>query len=191
MARTAGRSSEDTRRVVLAAAARVLRTRGIQATLDDIAREAGMSKGGLIYHFPSKEELMQALATDMVEGFRAHVRSCIDPGDDLPGRLVRAYIRACFDTSADVQTSREIMALMAQLSIIPAVSGIADADAERWREDFREDGLPTGVRNLVVSAADGASITPLWGEKPVTHEHAELELQLISLTLNSEHWHQD
>jgi AcrR family transcriptional regulator len=184
MGRTAGRSSEDTRRVVLAAAARVLQTRGIQATLDDIAREAGMSKGGLVYHFPSKEQLMRALATDMVEGFRARVRSCIDPGDDLPGRLVRAYIRACFDTSDDVQTSRETMALMAQLSIIPAVSEIADADAERWSRDFREDGLPTGVRNLVVSAADGASITPLWGEKPLTQEQAELELQLINITLN-------
>jgi len=34
-------------------------------TLDAVAREAGVSKGGLLYHFPSKEALLSA----MVESF--------------------------------------------------------------------------------------------------------------------------
>jgi AcrR family transcriptional regulator len=191
MGQTTRRSSEETRRAALSAAAKILRARGIQASLEDIAREAGMSKGGLIYHFPSKDELIQALAVTMIEGFRTHVRSCIEPGDDGPGRLTRAYVRACFDTSTDVQTSLETMALMAQLSVIPTVSAIADADAQRWSDELREDGLPTAVRDLVVFAADGASITPLWGSKPPTQQHADLERQLINLTLDPKSWHKN
>jgi AcrR family transcriptional regulator len=189
MGRTVGRSSEDTRRVALTAAARVLRARGMQATLDDIAREAGMSKGGLIYHFPSKDDLIRNLAVDIVERFRAHVLSCINPDDSAPGRLTRAYVRACFDATADAQITRETMSLMAQLIILPEVAKVADADSNQWAADLREDGLPATVRALVVTAADGASITPLWGGKPLTEEHAVLERQLIELTHHPEHWH--
>lgn len=62
MGRTTGRSPEDTRRLVLDAAASAIRTHGIGATLDLVAREAGISKGGLVYHFPSKTALLVALA---------------------------------------------------------------------------------------------------------------------------------
>ena len=37
-------------------------------TLDRIAEEAGVSKGGLLYHFPSKDELIVALLTHFVNG---------------------------------------------------------------------------------------------------------------------------
>lgn len=40
------------------------------ATLDAVARDAGVSKGGLIYHFPSREALVVGLCerfTDLVE----------------------------------------------------------------------------------------------------------------------------
>ena len=38
-------------------------------TLEAVAREAGVSKGGLLYHFPSKEALISGMIGRLVEGF--------------------------------------------------------------------------------------------------------------------------
>jgi len=47
-------------------------------TLDAVAREAGVSKGGLLYHFPSKEGLLTA----MVESFCGQLAKAVpvEPG---------------------------------------------------------------------------------------------------------------
>ncbi|MEV4728318.1 TetR/AcrR family transcriptional regulator, partial [Micromonospora humida] len=94
MGRTAGRSPQDTRRALLDAAADAVRARGIHASLDDIARFAGVSKGGLIYHFASKDDLILELARDQLASFQAGIDAALDPTDTAPGRLTRAYLRA-------------------------------------------------------------------------------------------------
>lgn len=54
--------TQDTRQEVLKAALRVYARSGISAaTLEDIATEAGVTKGTLCWHFHSKEELLTAL----------------------------------------------------------------------------------------------------------------------------------
>jgi AcrR family transcriptional regulator len=54
----------------VAAATRVLATKGYARTsLLDIAREAGMSKGALHYHFPSKEALVSKVLESALDKF--------------------------------------------------------------------------------------------------------------------------
>lgn len=53
---------------ILAAAEEVVGTVGAaRMTLEGVAQAAGVSKGGLLYHFPSKESLLGALAQHYVE----------------------------------------------------------------------------------------------------------------------------
>ena len=60
---------------VLEAAERVLVEVGTaRLTLEGVAHAAGVSKGGLLYHFPSKESLLTALAQRYVES----MDHCID-----------------------------------------------------------------------------------------------------------------
>jgi AcrR family transcriptional regulator len=181
MGRTAGRGAGDTRRLVLDAASEVFRTRGTGATLDDVARQAGVSKGGLVYHFPSKDVLVQALVAAMLEEFRTAVHACLDPDDDQPGRLVRAYVRASLSLP-DTGEAREASALIAQLVTAPEVAEVARADAARWKGDLAADGLPADVITLVVSAADGASVAPLWGATLRDDERDQLVARLVGLT---------
>ena len=55
---------------VLRAAHRVVLRDGVSAlTLEAVAREAGRSKGGLLYHFPTKEALIQGLIADPIVRF--------------------------------------------------------------------------------------------------------------------------
>ena len=54
--------TQDTRKVVLEAALRVFARSGISAaTLDDIAAEAGVTKGTLCWHFHNKDELLSGI----------------------------------------------------------------------------------------------------------------------------------
>ena len=60
---------------VLEAAERVVGDIGAaRMTLDAVAQAAGVSKGGLLYHFPSKESLLSALAQRYVDS----MQMCID-----------------------------------------------------------------------------------------------------------------
>lgn len=68
-------------------------------SLDAVAAEAGVSKGGLLYHFPSKHHLLRALVDDHVQHMReAMLRlapDCFD-ADQGPERALagaRAYLK--------------------------------------------------------------------------------------------------
>jgi AcrR family transcriptional regulator len=188
MPRKAGRGPEETRRALLDAAATVIRTRGVSASLDEIARVAGVSKGGLLYHFATKDDLVRALTHDLLDTFRAEVTAAIDPADDAPGRLTRAYVRACLATAHDEAALRDSVVLVAQLNSFPEITDLARADARRSQEDLRADGLPHHVLSLVITSADGASTAPMYGEALPHDEVRQLERQLLRLTLDQRLW---
>lgn len=70
---------------VLEAAERVVTEVGpARLTLELVAQAAGVSKGGLLYHFPSKELLLIALANRYVQSLQqriAHAKDSIAAGD--------------------------------------------------------------------------------------------------------------
>lgn len=79
---------------VLEAAERVVTEVGAaRLTLDAVAQAAGVSKGGLLYHFPSKESLLSALAQRYVDS----MHDCIEAAkgslqDGESGRDLKACI---------------------------------------------------------------------------------------------------
>ncbi|WAL67970.1 ScbR family autoregulator-binding transcription factor [Amycolatopsis cynarae] len=66
--------SEQTRRLLLDAAAQLLHRHGYAATsLVDISRAAGVTKGGLYFHFSSKDEICDEVQDGAVAMLREHV----------------------------------------------------------------------------------------------------------------------
>ncbi len=66
------KSGEKTRAALLDAASRIVQQRGVEhLTLDLTAQEAGVSKGGLLYHFPSKEALIKGMIQSYLPRFTA------------------------------------------------------------------------------------------------------------------------
>ena len=184
MGRTAGRSPEETRQGILDAATALIARRGISVSLTEIARAAGVSKGGLIYHFPSKEVLVHAGALALFERFRSAVEgAAADEPADEPGRLARAYIRVSFaDASGSGDDLRELIAVAAQLMADDTVRDLADADGARWRADLAADGLPPAVVRMIVAATDGVSSAPLWGQILQADDRDALERELVAMT---------
>jgi AcrR family transcriptional regulator len=66
--RAARAEGVESRERLLAAALRVFARRGYrQASVDEIAREAGYSKGALYWHFSGKQELLETLLEERVD----------------------------------------------------------------------------------------------------------------------------
>lgn len=60
--------AEGTRDRILDALEKLLLVNGVaQVTLEAVAAQAGVSKGGLLYHFPSKEALLAAMVRRLGE----------------------------------------------------------------------------------------------------------------------------
>ena len=150
------------RTAMLDAALRVIENNGIAAlTLDAVAAEAGVTKRGLIYHFPSKHALITAIHVLLADRMDATLREALgkDPVEATEEERTVAYVR----TSADA-ASRVDLRLIAEAHAEdePEWTAPWEALAETW---FPEESLldeepdERRVRNLVARmAADG-----LWG----------------------------
>ncbi|MCM6776499.1 TetR/AcrR family transcriptional regulator [Nocardia sp. CDC159] len=90
--RSRRRDARDNRERIVAAARRRFGADGLDASLNAIAREAGVSIGTLYNHFPSREELIEEtfleLAEESVRSAEAALTSA-DPWDGLVGHLIR------------------------------------------------------------------------------------------------------
>ncbi|MER8388986.1 TetR family transcriptional regulator [Mesorhizobium sp. M1380] len=83
----------NSREKILAAAAAVARETGPGSlSLDAVASRAGVSKGGLLYNFPTKAKLMQALVEDYLSAFQQALEAARTNGVSGESPLA-AYIR--------------------------------------------------------------------------------------------------
>jgi len=69
-------------------------------TLDDAAARAGISKGGLLYHFPSKSDLFSGLCDRLAEA----IDNAIAEAPDDQAGLVRWYLSAATDVAVGKDT---------------------------------------------------------------------------------------
>jgi TetR/AcrR family transcriptional regulator len=92
------REREERRSCILEAAEAVFMSKGFdQATMDDIAAEAELSKGTLYLYFRSKDDLFSALSARMIEAMVMEFEAlCRKARDGLSA--VRAMLQGCADS---------------------------------------------------------------------------------------------
>jgi AcrR family transcriptional regulator len=181
------RDAVRTRKALLAAAEQEIATHGPSVSLDAVARAAGVSKGGLLHHFRSRDALFTALVAEWLDRFDAAVARHADPGDDRPGRLCRAFVRATFDDPAASSGPWVRPAVQAALLVVPAVRDLAEAAAQRWDDELRADGLPRDRVILITRAADGLAMADLFtGTAGDRVDREELRDLLLALTESTE-----
>src|SRR5262245_27168072 len=76
--RTARSDARQNRARILAAARARFATDGIDAQIDDIAREAGVAVGTIYHHFGSKDALLEAIVHDRFQRMAEHIGSLLD-----------------------------------------------------------------------------------------------------------------
>lgn len=178
------KAPEETRRKLLDATVRLLAHEGAtQLTLAAVAQEAGVSKGGLLHHFPTKQALLaDGLSEwfDLVwqEHFEAELAR--EP-EDVPGRKSRAYIRASFDRTDD-----EKMLVAALTRVIAAYPNWFVGPSGIFNEGWslaEDDGLPGARAQLIKVSCDGLWLSEIAG-MPLIPEAMQQQLREELLRLS-------
>jgi AcrR family transcriptional regulator len=87
-------------------------------TLEAVAAEAKMSKGGLLHYFPTKDRLIEGLVNRCAEHWRAGMLEAFEETPEGPGRMTRALLSHLDDaetwTEQCQQSSSAAFAALAQ-----------------------------------------------------------------------------
>lgn len=157
--------SELTHASLLLAAQEVLRRDGLRAlTLDRVAKEAGVSKGGLTHHFPSKDILLIAMYNQFFVEMSAHVDRLLDkePDQGQRGRFLRAYMGVNIETIQ--QGIPSFILNLLELAIVKP-------DIFQSRRDFfadmqrkvEADGIDPVLASILAGASDSLWLQVLFG----------------------------
>ncbi|MBK8137442.1 MAG: TetR/AcrR family transcriptional regulator [Chloroflexi bacterium] len=179
---TKKRGAPSKRDSILYAAGQVVISEGAgQLTLDSVAEKAGVSKGGLLYHFPTKDALISELLSAYLGAFDAQIGDYI-AGDteSKAGRFLRAYVRTSFtDTRPDPGLAA---AALAAITARPELlQKVRDKYAE-WQSRALSDEIPIETALTVMLATDGIWCAELLGIEPLkSDQRALLQTALLRL----------
>lgn len=154
---------------MLDAAEAVVVSQGIaNLTLDAVAAEARMSKGGLLHYFPSKDHLVEGLVTRCAEHWRAGADEAYEQAPPGPGRMARALLSHLSDARAwTQQCQRSSSSAFAALAQNPRLIQPMRAVYAELRRRLAADGLAPGVGETVMAAMDGLWLNRVLGLGPV------------------------
>ena len=161
-------AATKTRRKLLDAATAVVRRDGARAlTLDAVAAEAGVSKGGLLYHFKSKRELLDG----MLEGWLEELQTEIEAASD--GNFAAGWVRAS-DVSgwAAPERATEFGFLAAMVEEPATLERVRERYAE-WMTRLTAGSDDPARATLARLAADGLWLADLLGLAPPSGELRE------------------
>jgi len=122
-------AASDTRERILTAATDLFGLRGVDAvSLDVIAAEVGVAKQTLLYWFPSKDDLVQAVLVQAATQLGVAIEAAIRSASDDPLDRIEAVVRAVF---------RPAVRRPALLGLIREVSRLSPAVGERFQSELR------------------------------------------------------
>ena len=165
--RTIHRDGAATKRRILDASERVVLRDGVgHLTLEAAASEAGLSKGGVLYHFPTRDGLVAAMVARIIEQFDDDIASYLPgpgtPEASLPGAYARAYVRATLEPVTPGE-ERLGAALLAAAAAEPELVVPLQEAAARWQARLVDDGLDPTRATLIRLACDGLWLCGLFG----------------------------
>ena len=113
---------------ILDAARGVLAEHGVEAGMDEIARRADLGVGTLYRHFPTKDALVDAIASDHFAELAELAGRALE-GDGTPGERFTQFIWAAARRTRADAAMAQVMA--AQPQVLDRVAGTKDALTDR------------------------------------------------------------
>ena len=136
------------RALLLAAAEEEFAEKGVDATIADIARRAGVAKGTVFRHFATKEDLVGAIIGEHLASLATVARALVDAPD--PGGALLEFLVV----AADKQQQRDLAFLQSVVGNDPTVTRLREqlysaleqlVDRARRSGDVRSDITATDV----------------------------------------------
>jgi len=185
------------RPAILAAAAEVIRERGLEnARVSDVADRAGTSAPSVLYYFESKAELLKEALTSAEERYYEELEEELAGLESARDRLVRIVAGGAADGDYDAALWMELWAKALRDPELAATRAELDG---RWRRAIADvvsygqergefgDANPAEFAVLLASLLDGLSVQIALGDAEVTPERVrELTLVLAERELSCE-----
>lgn len=175
---------EHVKRLLLECASKICYEQGLPAvTVQAVATAAGVTKGGLFHHFPSKQALIDAMFAHQLEEIDSEVDALIAKDPNRIGSFTRAYIDSTLAMLADDED---------QPNEPVSISALCDPELNRswltWLRDRLERHKETDsgpIFDIARAAADGLwliHITNNGSGAPISASLSEIRDQLHALT---------
>jgi AcrR family transcriptional regulator len=143
-----------TRERVLEAAERVVVDVGAaRLTLDAVSHAAGISKGGLLYHFPSKESLLSALAQRYVDSMQGCIATARDAIEEGTSRDLKACVLGVLGSDPRLKAMGAVL-LATAANDLALLEVIRERIVEHTRE-LSESNVDFARASIVLLAIDG------------------------------------
>lgn len=153
---------EAVRQQLLEVAAKLSLEKGpASVTLDAVSQAAGVSKGGLLHHFPNKLSLLDGLFDDLTDKLDRTVAEKMQVDPEPKGRYTRAYVSAFFQPEG-LEDGEQWKVLTVALISEPHLR-------ERWRQWVEQHlaenvGTDSSLEAMLVRyAVDGLWLADLLG----------------------------
>lgn len=176
------RKAANTRATLLAAAAAVVRGHGVaNLTLERVAETAGVSKGGLLYHFASKQELVLAMLTNTLGRADDALDTLANENGLTQGAFTKAYldyVRSGLHDQVDSGAGVFAAAALNDGDLAPA----QDQFAQWQRRLINDDGIDPTAALLARVVGDGLWLIDLFGLAPPTPEQRDALCELVERT---------
>jgi len=180
------RTSSNTRETIFRACSQILRREGLtNLTLQAVASEAGLSKGGLLYHFETKEALIEALFEYHNNIFEERLKELLALEGDKPGAFLRAYAKASVEQMANPENASLYASLFAAEEKYASAHKLMREKYVNWQKEINQAGLDENWAMFLRFAVDG-----LWFAEmhryapPIPEQREEIVEMILKLTYN-------
>jgi AcrR family transcriptional regulator len=168
---------------LLDAAEQVVLRDGISnLTLESVAKEAGVSKGGLLYHYPSKSVLITAIVNRLGNRCQLKQEEALASDSNSPGAFTRAYLHARTRTLKPHERPLQTALLAAAGTDPHYLDEIRERVAE-WDCRLHGDGIDPTLAMIVRLAIDGLCLCDMIGiPTPQGEERQKVLDQLLQMS---------
>ncbi len=167
---------------LLDAAEKIILKGGLtKLTLAAVARDAGVSKGGLLYHFPEKDALIKGMVERLCLTFDHLLKSEKAEDPNPYGGWTRAYLRTTLQVMYGQNPAFQKLsaATLAAAAHKPKLLVPLHRYAEEWRATIQQEHIDPVIATIIRLSMDGLWLANLFG-LPVP-EKSELEKILTEL----------
>ncbi len=173
--------ADATRDAILAATAALVSHDGVsKLTLARVADRAGVSKGGLLHHFGSKQALIAAALDHTLESADQALHALAVANGRPRGSFAQAYIDYVRDPD---HTANAAAAILAAATLELDDPQAAAAQFDRWRQRLANDGLDDATATLVRVVSDGLWLIDLFDLAPPDPEQRKAMLDQVEQLL--------
>ncbi len=179
-------ASASSKSRILDCAERVVLRDGVaRLTLDAVAAEAGLSKGGVLYNFPTKEDLIRGMIARMIDEFEAEMTRLEAEDPEPRGRSLRAFVGASFpeQDSPSVRHCKVAACLLAAVLVNSVILDPVRDHYRRVQERLLRDGVDPATVQIIRLATDGLWLCDLFAMPgPAGEARREVLQKLCQLT---------